>query len=163
MFDGNCEFVQSIGEIQRNKYFGLAETDDHIVTINSNSGPELASGRETEAGKTDLFYFTKVSGELDLRVLMEDVTGDKENSSLRNLAYDDGKLYMVDMTDNCIYRLATVDGEEQAAMFGDSEVLNKPSCLIVDDYGNMMVTDSGSHKLLLFDSDMEYCGQLKVR
>ena len=122
----------------------------------------MASGRETEAGKTDLFYFNKVSGELDLRVLMEDVTGDKENSSLRNLAYQDGKLYVVDMIDSCIYRLAIEDGEEEVARFGDAEVLNKPSSLIVDDYGNTMVTDSGSNRLLLFDADMMYCGDVKV-
>ena len=161
-FDGNYEFVQSIGEIQRNKYFGMTETDDHIVTINSNSGPELASGGETGAGNTDLFYFNKYSGELELRVLMEDVTGDKENSSLRNLAYHDGKLYVVDMINSCIYRLAIEDGEEEVARFGDAEVVNKPSCLIVDDFGNTMVTDSGSNRLLLFDADMMYCGDVKV-
>ena len=142
-----------------NKYFGLAESEDHIITINLNSG---GHGRITEAGKTDVFYFDKVSGNLDLRVVMDDVIGEKENSQLTNLACDDGRLYVIDKKDNRIYCLSLEDGEDQATAFGDSVVLDNPSCMIVDDYGTMMITDSGSNRLLLFDTNLKYCGELKV-
>ena len=159
MFDSRCEFVKNIGDLQMNKYFGLAESEDHIITINSNSG---GYGRVTEAGKTDLFYFNKVSGELDLRVIMDDIIGERENSHLTNLAYDDGRLYVIDMKDDRIYCLSCEDGEDQAGVFGDSEVLDEPSCMIVDDYGTMMITDSRSNRLLLFDTNWKYCGEVKV-
>ena len=159
MFDSRCEFVKNIGDLQMNKYFGLAESEDHIITINLNSG---GHGRITEAGKTDLFYFDKVSGKLDLRVVMDDVIGENENSQLTNLACDDGRLYVIDKKDDRIYCLSLEDGEEGATAFGDSEVLDNPSCMIVDDYGTMMITDSGSNRLLLFDTNLKYCGELKV-
>ena len=162
MFDSQCKFVKSIGDLQQNKYFGLAESEDHIITINSNSG-ENESEKVTEAGKTDLFYFNKVTGELDLRVIMDDIIGERKHSHLTNVAYDDGRLYVIDMKDNRIYCLSIEDGEDQAAVFGDAEVLDQPSSMIVDDYGTMMITDSGSNRLLLFETNWKYCGDVKVR
>ena len=159
MFDSRCKFVRSIGDLHQNKYFGLAESEDHIITINSNSG-EI--DKVTEAGKTDLFYFNKVTGELDLRVIMDDIIGEREKSNLTNVAYDDGRLYVIDMKDNRIYCLSIEDGEDQAAVFGDAEVLDQPSSMIVDDYGTMMITDSGSNRLLLFETNWKYCGDVKV-
>ena len=167
MFDGRCEFVRSVGETQVNKYLGLAESEDHIITINFNSASKenLSRGRVTESGKTDLFYFNKMTGDLDMRVIMEDIIGGgkREQSSLTNLAYDDGRLYVIDRKGNRIYCLSIEDGEEQAAVVGDSEVFNAPSHMIVDDYGTMMITDSGSNRLLLFDTNLKYCGDVKVR
>ena len=93
---------------------------------------------------------------------MDDIIGERENSHLTNLAYDDGRLYVIDMKDDRIYCLSCEDGEDQAGVFGDSEVLDEPSCMIVDDYGTMMITDSRSNRLLLFDTNWKYCGEVKV-
>ena len=161
MFDSQCEFVKNIGDVQINKYLGLAESEDHIITINSNSGG-TSHGIVTEAGKTDIFYFNKLTGDLDLRVIMDDIIGERKDSNLTSVAYDDGRLYVVDMMDNRIYCLSIEEGEDQARVFEDTQVLDKPSCMIVDDYGTMMITDSGSNRLLLFETNLKYCGDVKV-
>ena len=93
---------------------------------------------------------------------MDDIIGERKDSNLTSVAYDDGRLYVVDMMDNRIYCLSIEEGEDQARVFEDTQVLDKPSCMIVDDYGTMMITDSGSNRLLLFETNLKYCGDVKV-
>ena len=166
MLDKHGVFKQEVGVGQANSYYGLAEDDRHIITINCNIGDDVLNGSLTKRGQTDLFLFEKVSMQLVKRIELADITGDS-SSCLRSLYCRDEKLYILDITKNCVYSLYDKDGEERAGVFGESGSgvgqFSHPAGMVVDDFGSMIVVDSLNHRLQLVDSNWNFCGNIQVR
>jgi len=175
MFGPNEKYLGKLGPEFSNLYFGIAEAESHIVTINVNkSGNNPRS--PTEKNEVDLFYFDKETHKLDLRIEMADIITHEmkplsqcSNPKYRYLTYDEEnkKLYVVDMGLDCVYCLFKgEDGEFAGGSFGDSGSMpnqfNKPAGMVVDDMGSLIVVDSGNNRLQVVDSNWNICGALKV-
>jgi len=161
----------SIGEKYVNNYVGITEDEEHIITINRNSGTDRSIGRLTKQGETDLFLFDKISKNLVKRVELVDVieaakTDSNKSSACGSLYYDsiNRKLFVTDSGLGLVYCFYDQDGEDGAGVFGDygPASLSKPSGLVMDDHGNMIIVDSGTNRLLLVDSNWNLHGSLKV-
>ena len=166
MLDRHGVFKQEVGAGLANRYFGLAEDNKHIITINCNIGDNVLGGDLTKKGQTDLFLFEKTSMQLVKRIELADITGDGD-SCLRSLCFRDEKLYILDIGKNCVYSLYDKDGEERAGVFGESGSgvgqFSHPAAMVVDDFGSMMVVDSLNHRLQIVDSNWNFCGNIQVR
>ena len=73
MWDKKRVYQGRLGEANFNKYFGCAENDDYLITINCNIGSEVGPGNNTEPGMTDVFFFDKKTLNIAHRCEMEDV------------------------------------------------------------------------------------------
>ena len=72
MFGPNEKYLGKLGPEYSNLYFGIAESDDHIITINVNkSGNNSRS--PTEKNEVDLFYFDKETHKIEYRIEMADI------------------------------------------------------------------------------------------
>ena len=168
MFNSEEMFTGDLGEEMRNQYYGVAEDEQHIITINCHHDPvNDGPGKLTEKGQTDIFYFDKSTLALYKRVMMQDVISEKTrlNSACRFLSLDNnGNLLVVDMMMSCVYCLNS-DGEN-ASVFGDmgegKEEIRRPAGLAVDEFGSLIVVDSGNNRLQVVDSNWNFCGTLKV-
>ena len=101
---------------------------------------------------------------------MDDLIRGQTDSFCRQVVYDtnEDRLYILDKGQNRIFCVYEDDGEESAGVIGDFTVpgeyeFKKPSSLLVDDYGTMIITDSGNNRLVLVDAEWNYCGEVLVR
>ena len=123
LFNKKYEYKGKLGAAHCNKYYGVAEVGDCLVTINCRHGAKNEGpGNTTEKGQTDLFYFDTNKLTLVKRMEMVDIIDAETRalSSCRSLAHEDGKLYVVDQGRDCVYCLYNYEGEESGAVFGDS-------------------------------------------
>ena len=176
MFSHCGEFVCRIGEMYKDSYFGVTEDEFNIITINCNNKAEkikdedLNAKNVTEPGHTDVFFFDKESRQLVRKMEMDDLIRGQTDSFCRQVVYDtnEDRLYILDKGQNRIFCVYEDDGEESAGVIGDFTVpgeyeFKKPSSLLVDDYGTMIITDSGNNRLVLVDAEWNYCGEVLVR
>jgi len=172
MWDKKKAYQGRMGEANYNKYFGCGESDDHLITINSNVGSEVGPGITTDKGMTDVFFFGKRSRAMEQRIEMEDVI-DKHtrvnsecSMTCRYVNYDHDRLFVVDMGLHYIYCIQHIDGEWGGTVVGGSGrsigQLQKPAGLVFDDHGNAVVVDSGNNRLQVLDMNLNFCGAVKV-
>ena len=87
-------------------------------------------------------------------------------SMCRFLGYCKNNLFVVDMGLHCIYSLAEEEGKQNLTAFGDRgdqvDQLKDPAGIVVDDYGNSIVADSGNNRLQLIDSNFDFIGPVQV-
>mgnify|MGYP001263175991 FL=1 len=85
---------------------------------------------------------------------------------VRYLNYDNGRLFVVDMGLHYIYCIENKNGDWGATVLGGSgrgiSQLQKPAGLVFDDHGNAMVVDSGNNRLQVLDTNLNFCGAVKV-
>ena len=177
MFSHCGEFVCRIGEMYKDSYFGVTEDEFNIITINCNNKAEkikdeaLNSKNVTEPGHTDVFFFDKESRQLVRKMELDDLIRGQTDSSCRQVVHDTNgdRLYILDKGQNRIFCVYEDDGEESAGVIGDFTLpevydeFKKPSSLLVDDYGTMIITDSGNNRLVLVDAAWNFCGEVLVR
>ena len=160
--------ANTIGEKHANNYIGVTEDEEHIITINRNTASIRSRGKLTKHGETDLFFFDKKTKELVKRVELVDVieaanTDPQKSSACGSLFYDSNskKLFITDSVLNQVYCLYHHNGEEGAGVFGTG-YMSKPSGIVMDDQGSIMIVDTGSNRLLVVDKDWNFRGYLKV-
>ena len=89
-----------------------------------------------------------------------------KSSACGSLYYDNTnrKLFVTDSGLALVFCFYNQDGEEGAGVFGDYGLasLSKPSGLVMDDLGNMIIVDSETNRLLLVDTNWNFHGSLKV-
>ena len=89
----------------------------------------------------------------------------------RYLNYDNNRLFIVDMGLHYIYCLEHTDAQDTdgwgGTMIGGNGKgvgqLHKPAGLVFDAHGNAMVVDSGNNRLQVLDTNLNFCGVVKVR
>lgn len=83
----------------------------------------------------------------------------------RYLNYDNNRLFIVDMGLHYIYCLEDRDGWGGTLLGGNGKgmgQLHKPAGLVFDAHGNAMVVDSGNNRLQVLDTNLNFCGVVKV-
>ena len=167
-FDADEKYLGRIGEVKKNKYFGVAEDKKHIITINCNHDKNFVNTKSpTKTNGTDIFFFDKSSLELVKRIEMATVLdiSIKDRAQCRYLTYDrkDGKLYVVDMGLDCIHVFPINDECERFGSSGDKiGEFKRPAGLAIDNIGTIAVVDSGNNRLQLLDKNWNFSGILKV-
>ena len=85
---------------------------------------------------------------------------------VRYLNYDNGRLFVVDMGLHYIYCIEYKDGTWGGTVVGGNgkgtNQLNKPAGLVFDGHGNAMVVDSSNNRLQVLDTNLNFCGTVKV-
>ena len=136
-----------------------------IVTINRCLDGD--KGELTMRGETDIMYVDVEKEKIVKRVEMIDIIEDREKTDCVALIMHKDKLYVVDTGLDCIYTLFHEDGEDQAEVFGTSgrqeTQFSGVSSVVVDDEGNMVISDTRNNRLQVVNSESEFVGFVKVR
>jgi len=154
-----------LGEKHFNRYLGITVDDKfHTITLNINKqdeeslslGPGVASGE----GQTDIFYIDDLSGKVIKRVNLVHVIAEQDQllSQCVDVCFKNEALYLVDQGLNCLYRFT----DDEVFRFGENAGLNNPSAIVADEFGAVIVADSGNNRLVLFDKDLKFCGNLSI-
>ena len=170
LFGEDHRFQTTIGEEDCNRYYGLAEDNQgRIVTININASlKDPGKGTKTKKSHTDIFYFTKAGDHVKTVELAEIVSEEmRPRSMCLYLGYSNNKLFIVDNGLEAIYCVLGQDGQEAVVVFGNSGTqlgqFRSPAGIVVDDFGNSIVVDSGNNRLQLFDSEYNNVGPIQVK
>ena len=118
-------------------------------------------------GETDILYIDVEKEKVVKRVEVIDITDDRRKTDCMALTMHRDKLYVVDTGLDCIYTLFHEDGEDQAEVFGTSgrqeNQFSGVSSVVVDDEGNMVISDTRNNRLQVVSNESEFVAFVKVR
>ena len=166
VFSMQGEFIKELVEDKLDTCSGLAVDGlGRIVTINRCF--EGDKGELTMRGETDILYIDVEKEKVVKRVEMIDIIEDRRKSDCTALTMHRDKLYVVDTGLDCIYTLFHEDGEDQAEVFGTSgrqeNQFSGVSSVVVDDEGNMVISDTRNNRLQVVSNESEFVAFVKVR
>ena len=147
LFNKKYEYKGKLGAAHCNKYYGVAEVGDCLVTINCRHGAKNEGpGNTTEKGQTDLFYFDTKKLTLVKRMEMVDII-DAERDSRHVLPQPRPR------------------GRE-AVRGGPGPGLRVLPLQLRGGgvrCGVWRLVDSGNNRLQVVDSSWNFCGTIKVK
>jgi len=172
MFSKDGVFIRALGNNAIDRCFGIAE-DEHgnILTINwappgyrkpSSGEWNFTKGRGgiTCVGETDIFFISKESGEVLRRIELSEIMCFDGKSKCRRLVCHNKVIYVLDVGDDVIYKFKT-DFSQVSTIEGTGSKpgqLRDPVGIVVDDFGNLIVADSGNGRLQIFDRENNFIG-----
>jgi len=151
IFDRSGKPIHSIG----GKFCGLTEgPGGEILTLSQDSSgqPVIVKFEKLEPS---LVY--KPTGQM-LITAVQEFENWEVLSQLKSLLYNKGKIYITDVG---LHKLFIIDlnTKEQAVrgyLGSESGQFKRPTGLLADDMGNILVSDSGNDRLLIFTEEGKY-------
>jgi len=146
IFDGDVRHLQSI----QGSFNGLTEgSDGEIFTISKNEKRETFLKRLTKENLNSKF---KVAGRFHLEVI-QTFNDWQTLTKTRFLTYCRGNIIITDLG---LHKLYTVDlhtGEQTACGYMGSKMgqFQRPTGLVADDVGNLVIGDSDNNRLVVFN------------
>jgi len=137
------------------RHYGLVEDNyGNIVTI------------EESDLETNLIYINQVTHEIfkSIKVISYQLQQqDYLLSKCRFLTFKSNKFFITDLGLNKVYVLSECGQFDVCGMSGIYDhCFNDPAAVVVDDFGNLIIADSRSHKLVLYSSDLQYVCKLEL-
>jgi len=139
--------------------------DEMGMGVTVNKCLESDQGHVTKKGETNLFYFDIALGKLVKQMDITDLVGDDDANlptTCKSILFSKEYTFVVD--DSKIYVLLKENGEDQADIIESKEdfQFKAVSSVVMDDQLALLISDSGTKKILLFGIDLECEGQLEV-
>jgi len=150
------------------RFHGLVEGENgDILTLKGENIVKLSLGpKRKRTGKYGKKYFVRNYTKWNLTKLtvLENYDNWEKLSKPRNLAYSSGKVYV---TDRGLHKVLIVDlesGSQSASGYLGSETgkWRKPTGVLVDQVGHLLVVDQGNARLALCDSSGTFLRQSLV-
>merc|ERR1712142_117526 len=156
IFDESGKPIQFIG----GQYCGLTEgPSGEVLTLSKNSSgqPVIVKFEKLEPS---LIY--KPTGQM-LITAVQEFENWRVLSQVRCLLYHNGKIYITDegLHKLCIIELCTMKQVVRGFFGSNSGQFKRPTGLLADDKGNILVSDSGNNRLLLFEEEGKYVKVVK--
>ena len=150
IFNDHCQLVATF----KGRYYGLTEGEDgEFFTF---------SGRDTSLVKMGLDKdMTSMKYEVRQRIrlgIMTDFENWRKLSKPSHLIYYQGKIMMSDKGLHKIFTVDLASGQQTAwGFFGDGlGQFRRPSGMVVDKAGNLLLVDEGNNRILVFKNSGEF-------
>jgi len=148
IFDGEVRHLQSI----RGVFHGLAEgSGGEIYTLSKNKTGEMCLKKVSKDNSCSKSRF-KICGQIKLSVILT-FNDWKPLSKTRFLTYSNGKVMITDLGLHKLYMIDLVTGEQTASGYMGTKVgqFQRPTGVVADEWGNLMVGDSENNRLVVFN------------
>jgi len=148
IFDGEVRHLQSI----RGVFHGLAEGSvGEIFTLSKSKIGEMCLKKFTKESFKSREKF-KYSGQIKLSII-QTFKDWKTLSKTRFLTYKDGKVMITDLGLHKLYMVDLVTGKQSASGYMGTKAgqFQRPTGVVADDLGNLVVGDSENNRLVVFN------------
>ena len=152
VFDGQVRQLQSIEGV----FHGLAEGQSgDVFTLSKNKGDDIVviklarEGAKARPGMSRRSHY-KVFGQIKLSVI-QTFHDWQTVSKARFITYSQEKVFITDLGLHKLYMVNLVTGEQTASSYMGSKVgqFKRPTGLVVDDVGNLIMGDSENNRLVV--------------